>query len=200
MFETLKLTPASFADLSEAVMGVELVLVVTPIAGLRPSLKELGRLKVDAPILWACKGFEAGSSLLPHQVVAEEFPALKTVGVLSGPSFAKEVALGLPAAVTLAAVLYVFRSLVDADIPLNAGTFRPLSITSPPGTVLNAEFPDACGVRFSTAIAFNDAVTGVLLKAAPEKMAGPTCGTGFAKSSGTASSFAPAATPLFSSR
>ncbi|MBL8697035.1 MAG: hydantoinase B/oxoprolinase family protein [Alphaproteobacteria bacterium] len=67
----------------------------------------------------------------------------------------------------------------DPDIPLNAGTFRPLSITSPPGTVLNAEFPDACGVRFSTAIGFNDAVTGVLLKAAPEKMAGPTCGTGF---------------------
>ena len=67
----------------------------------------------------------------------------------------------------------------DPDIPLNAGTFRPLSITNPAGTVLNAEFPDACGVRFSTAIAFNDAVTGVLLKAAPEKMAGPTCGTGF---------------------
>ena len=96
------------ADLSEAVMGVELVLVVTPIAGLRPSLKELARLKVDAPILWACKGFEAGSSLLPHQVVAEEFPRLKTVGVLSGPSFAKEVALGLPAAVTLASENYAF--------------------------------------------------------------------------------------------
>jgi N-methylhydantoinase B len=67
----------------------------------------------------------------------------------------------------------------DPDIPLNAGTFRPLSITSPPGTVLNAEFPDACGVRFSTATAFSDCVTGVLLKAVPEKMAGPTCGTGF---------------------
>ncbi len=67
----------------------------------------------------------------------------------------------------------------DPDIPLNAGTFRPLSMTNPPGSVLNAEFPDACGVRFSTATSFNDAVNGVLLKAAPEKMAGPTCGAGF---------------------
>ena len=67
----------------------------------------------------------------------------------------------------------------DKTIPLNAGTYRPLSITNPPGTILNAEFPDACGVRFSTATTFNDAVTGALLKAAPDKMAGPTCGTGF---------------------
>ncbi|MDA0676039.1 MAG: hydantoinase B/oxoprolinase family protein [Proteobacteria bacterium] len=67
----------------------------------------------------------------------------------------------------------------DKTIPLNAGTYRPLSITNPPGTILNAEFPDACGVRFATATTFNDAVTGLLLKAAPEKMAGPTCGTGF---------------------
>ena len=67
----------------------------------------------------------------------------------------------------------------DRSIPLNAGTFRPLSMTSPPGTVLNAEFPDACAVRFSTATVFNDAVSGVLLKAAPDKMAGATAGAGF---------------------
>ena len=67
----------------------------------------------------------------------------------------------------------------DRTIPLNAGTFRPLSMTSPPGTVLNAEFPDACAVRFSTATGFNDAVSGVLLKAAPDKMAGATAGAGF---------------------
>ena len=67
----------------------------------------------------------------------------------------------------------------DRTIPLNAGAFRPLSITNPPGTVLNAEFPDACAVRFSTATGFNDAVSGVLLKAAPDKMAGATAGAGF---------------------
>ncbi len=67
----------------------------------------------------------------------------------------------------------------DRTIPLNAGTFRPFSATNPPGTILNAEFPDACGVRFATATSFNDAVTGVLLKADPKMMAGPTCGSGF---------------------
>ena len=67
----------------------------------------------------------------------------------------------------------------DRTIPLNAGTFRPLGMTSPPGTVLNAEFPDACAVRFSTATGFNDAVSGVLLKAAPDKMAGATAGASF---------------------
>ena len=67
----------------------------------------------------------------------------------------------------------------DRTIPLNAGTFRPLSMTSPKGTVLNAEFPDACAVRFSTATGFNDAVSGVLLKAAPDRMAGATAGAGF---------------------
>ena len=67
----------------------------------------------------------------------------------------------------------------DRTIPLNAGTFRPLGITSPKGTVLNADFPDACAVRFATATGFNDAVSGVLLKAAPDRMAGATAGAGF---------------------
>ncbi len=67
----------------------------------------------------------------------------------------------------------------DRTIPLNAGTFRPLGMTSPPGTVLNAEFPDACAVRFSTATGFNDAVSGALLKAAPDRMAGATAGASF---------------------
>ena len=52
-------------------------------------------------------------------------------------------------------------------------------MTSPAGTVLNAEFPDACAVRFSTATGFNDAVSGVLLKAAPDRMAGATAGASF---------------------
>ncbi|TCP11034.1 glycerol 3-phosphate dehydrogenase (NAD(P)+) [Crenobacter luteus] len=98
--------PASLAltaDLAGAVAGAELLLVVTPIAGLRPTLRALAALGQPLPpLLWACKGFEAGSSLLPHQVVAEELPALPAAGALSGPSFALEVAQGLPCAVTLA--------------------------------------------------------------------------------------------------
>jgi len=92
------------ADLVRAISDVDLILITTPIAGLRPTLRALVASSADlAPVLWACKGFEAGSSLLPHQVVAEELPARVPCGVLSGPSFAREVASGLPTAITVAA-------------------------------------------------------------------------------------------------
>ena len=90
-------------DFEAVVADAELVLVATPIVGLRPSLERLARARGDVPVLWACKGFEAGSGLLPHQVAAEACPGFARVGALSGPSFAREVALGLPSAVTLAA-------------------------------------------------------------------------------------------------
>ena len=48
-----------------------------------------------------------------------------------------------PSAVCMAAVLYVFRSLVDDDIPLNAGCLRPLQVLIPPGCMLNPQFPAA---------------------------------------------------------
>jgi N-methylhydantoinase B len=66
----------------------------------------------------------------------------------------------------------------DDTIPLNAGLYRDITATNPPGTVLNAEFPDPVSERHATATSFNNAVTGALLKAAPDLMAGPTCGTG----------------------
>ncbi len=53
-------------------------------------------------VIWVCKGFEAETTLLPHQVAAEVLPEEFPRGVLSGPSFAQEVARGLPAALTLA--------------------------------------------------------------------------------------------------
>ncbi|MBC7859577.1 MAG: hydantoinase B/oxoprolinase family protein [Burkholderiaceae bacterium] len=46
-----------------------------------------------------------------------------------------------PAAVCMAAVLYVFRTLVDADIPLNAGCLKPLRVIIPPGSMLNPSYP-----------------------------------------------------------
>jgi len=46
-----------------------------------------------------------------------------------------------PSAVCMAAVLYVFRTLVDDDIPLNAGCLKPLRVTIPPGSMLNPRYP-----------------------------------------------------------
>ena len=80
----------------------DLTIVATPMAGLRPMLRTLHDAAV--PVAWLCKGFEAGDrseGLLGHEVQAEEAPAL-AAGALSGPSFAQEVARGLPAALVAA--------------------------------------------------------------------------------------------------
>ena len=78
-------------------------LVATPLAGLRATLRQLRAVAPAIPVLWACKGLEAGSQLLPHQIVAEELGRTALCGALTGPSFAEEVARGLPTAITLAA-------------------------------------------------------------------------------------------------
>jgi len=92
------------ADLNAALSDAELILVVVPIAALRTTLLRIAERPVPVPVIWACKGFEAGTALLPHQVVAASLPQNFPSGVLSGPSFALEVARGLPTALTLASV------------------------------------------------------------------------------------------------
>ena len=64
----------------------------------------------------------------------------------------------------------------DPTMPLNAGLFRYITVTSPPGTVINADFPAAVGIRHATGRRLTDAMTGALLKAAPGSVAAPTCG------------------------
>jgi glycerol-3-phosphate dehydrogenase (NAD(P)+) len=54
------------------------------------------------PLIWLCKGFETESAQLPHQIAAAELPVAVARAALSGPSFAQEVARGLPTALTLA--------------------------------------------------------------------------------------------------
>jgi glycerol-3-phosphate dehydrogenase (NAD(P)+) len=90
-------------DLTAAVTAAELLLIATPLAGLRPTAEKLRQLACPQPVLWVCKGFEADSGKLPHQVVGETLAPAAVFGVLSGPSFAEEVAAGQPTAITLAA-------------------------------------------------------------------------------------------------
>jgi len=75
------------------------LIVATPMAGLRSSLQAL--CDVPASVAWLCKGFEAGTGLMPHEVQAEVAPRLMA-GALSGPSFALEVARQQPAALVAA--------------------------------------------------------------------------------------------------
>ena len=76
-----------------------LVIVATPMAGLEEMLRRIG--SVAAGVLWLCKGFEPGSGRLGHELARDVAPQLRT-GVLSGPSFAIEVARGQPTALVAA--------------------------------------------------------------------------------------------------
>jgi glycerol-3-phosphate dehydrogenase (NAD(P)+) len=99
------LLPASIefsADLSASLAAAELVIFALPTAALRSTLQQLAQSSRSFGVVLACKGFEAETSQLPHQVVAEVLPAGFHCGVLSGPSFALEVARGLPTALTFA--------------------------------------------------------------------------------------------------
>jgi len=89
-------------DFPAALAAAELVIIAVPTAALRPALQQLVKLDRPFNVVWLCKGFEAETAKLPHQVVAEVLPEGFKYGVLSGPSFAQEVARGFPTALTLA--------------------------------------------------------------------------------------------------
>ncbi|HEX2527551.1 MAG TPA: hydantoinase B/oxoprolinase family protein [Geminicoccus sp.] len=68
-----------------------------------------------------------------------------------------------PAAVTRAAVLYVFRTLVDENIPMNEGCLKPIRITIPEGTIVNAKYPAAvCAGNVETSQWVTDSLYGAL--------------------------------------
>ena len=75
-----------------------LLVIATPMAGLRDALR---RMPDERAVLWLCKGFERDSGALGHEVAQAERPAAAG-GVLSGPSFAMEVARGQPTALVAA--------------------------------------------------------------------------------------------------
>jgi glycerol-3-phosphate dehydrogenase (NAD(P)+) len=100
-----------------------LLIAACPVAGLRPLLLQLAPRKIDH-IVWLCKGFESDTGLLPHQVVREvlgEVPG----AALSGPSFAQEVARGLPCALTVGSESAALRERVIAAV--HGGNIRVYS-------------------------------------------------------------------------
>ncbi len=90
------------ADFPSALADAELVIIAVPTSALRQALQQLVQLPRQFNVVWLCKGFEAETAQLPHQVAAEVLPEESRYGVLSGPSFAQEVARGFPTALTLA--------------------------------------------------------------------------------------------------
>jgi glycerol-3-phosphate dehydrogenase (NAD(P)+) len=135
------------ADLSD-LGGCDLVLAVAPAQHLRASLTALApHLAPQTPVVLCAKGVERGSLKLMSQVLAETIPHARPA-VLSGPSFAAEVARGLPTAVTLAAAdAELGRELAEAiAIP----AFRPYladdMIGAEAGGAIKNVLAIACGV------------------------------------------------------
>jgi glycerol-3-phosphate dehydrogenase (NAD(P)+) len=102
---TLSNTP-----LAQLLPAADLVMLAAPMAALRGLLKDISTSATDIPVAWLCKGFEAPQNassadahhgLLAHEV-QQQVAANLQAGVLSGPSFAQEVASGLPAALVAA--------------------------------------------------------------------------------------------------
>jgi len=99
--ENLQVSADFAAALSHVAGPGGLLIGATALAGLRPLAEQL-RGQAIPNLVWLCKGLEEGSGKLPHQIVREILGAALPIGVLSGPSFAQEVAQGLPCALVVA--------------------------------------------------------------------------------------------------
>lgn len=102
------------ADIAALANAHELVIVATPMAGLREVLTRIAH--TATPVAWLCKGFEpvqgsATFGLLAHEIQGQVAPDL-VAGVLSGPSFAQEVARGQPTALVAASAHKTLRDVL----------------------------------------------------------------------------------------
>ena len=105
-------TAADFdAALAHVAEPGSLLIAACPVAGLRPLLQQLQSHAIPN-VVWLCKGFEYDTGLLPHQIVREVLGDAVAGGALSGPSFAQEVAKGLPCALTIASDSAALRACV----------------------------------------------------------------------------------------
>ena len=114
--DAMQLASGSLATLAPELAQQDLLVIASPMAGLRDMLMQL--CTAQMPVVWLCKGFEAeredNFGLLGHEVQAKVAPTLQA-GVLSGPSFALEVAQGKPTALVAAsAFAHVREAMVAA--------------------------------------------------------------------------------------
>lgn len=111
------------ADLENCLENVRDILIAVPSHALRETLGQIKPLlDGDERISWATKGFELSSGKLPHQVVREILGGERSMAVLSGPTFAREVGAGLPTALTIAANDEQFAN--DLAAALSGDNFR----------------------------------------------------------------------------
>ncbi|MEO1330129.1 MAG: NAD(P)H-dependent glycerol-3-phosphate dehydrogenase, partial [Pseudomonadota bacterium] len=114
-------------DMAEAVRDADAALLVIPSSGVRETARALsGALSTTVPLVICAKGVEPATGLLMRDIVAEEMPGQPTA-VLSGPTFADEVALDLPTAVTIASDVDI---LAGDDVERSVAARLALSLSS----------------------------------------------------------------------
>jgi glycerol-3-phosphate dehydrogenase (NAD(P)+) len=109
--ERLQVATDFDAALAHVAAPGSLLIAACPVAGLRPLLGQLKGRPIPN-VVWLCKGFEYDTGLLPHQIVRAVLGEAVAGGALSGPSFAQEVAKGLPCALTIASDSAALRACV----------------------------------------------------------------------------------------
>jgi glycerol-3-phosphate dehydrogenase (NAD(P)+) len=139
---------AATTDLPAALKGADAVLLVVPSQFLRTAAENMAPLlPAGVPVVLCAKGIERGTCAMMTEVVAETLPDAP-VAVLSGPTFAKEVAAGLPTAITLAtADAALGARLVEV---IGSTAFRPYLSDDPVGAEIGGAVKNviaiACGI------------------------------------------------------
>ncbi len=134
------------AEMGEAARA-DAIFVVVPAQHLRTTLKQLApHLSVGKPLVLCAKGIERGSGQLLTEVLEAQAPACEPA-ILSGPSFAHDVARGLPTAVTIAAKPQIAARL---QATMAHGTFRPYASDDLVGVALGGAaknvYAICCGI------------------------------------------------------
>ncbi|MGJ4803044.1 NAD(P)H-dependent glycerol-3-phosphate dehydrogenase [Luteimonas sp. SDU82] len=137
-------------DLAVAVRDADLVLVVVPSHAFTETLHALAPLRpAHAGVAWAAKGFEPGSGRFLHEVAGDVLGEDVPLAVVTGPSFAKEVTLGLPTAVTVQGEDAVFVQQV-ADV-LHGPEFRAYTGSDMRGAELGGAMKNVLAVATGVA-------------------------------------------------
>ena len=139
--ETLEVT----TSLAQAARGRSALLMVTPSHVLRSVFADLlPSIEACTLLISATKGLEQDSCMTMSQVIREVAPQMKALTVLSGPSFAKEVSRGLPAAVVAASDHEATAKL--AQSLLNTSTFRVYAGRDPLGVELGGSIKNVIAI------------------------------------------------------
>ncbi|TKR30290.1 NAD(P)-dependent glycerol-3-phosphate dehydrogenase [Luteimonas gilva] len=141
-------------DLQTALRDADLVLVVVPSHAFAETLRTLApHQPAHAGVAWATKGFEPGSGRFLHEVAADILGEDVPLAVVTGPSFAKEVAIGLPTALTVHSDTPEFAQSV-ADV-LHGPAFRAYTGNDMVGAELGGAMKNVLAVATGVADGMN---------------------------------------------